>query len=263
MSRAAWTGAAISGGVLLALSLVSLLPMIREGMAVHSARARFDVERLDVIRGGERNAAYECGGTSIVLRDGPARASGGDPGTPDGVAVRRPVAIEVSDTAFMTIPVAVHEETSGANRYWNRVVPFRWTDHETGSRECGVVYRLGPDTVAARRARKARPRTRLGFVLESVRGTRPPYLHALRFRVLGWQPGGPVSEQDFAYPDWDGDPHAVLVANLLGSPIGIQNQSLSYWPSLLFPVVYPLGSALLGVLLIVGGLVVRHRVRQH
>lgn len=260
-----WTGVALSGAALLAVSSVALLPMVREGVAVRTVRARFELERPAVVEAGERRAAYECGGMRVVLSDGRGAdpAAGAATGSPEeGSSGRRLVTVQVGDTLLVTaVPVGVNEEAEGANRYWNRVVPFRWADRRTGEVACGVVYRLGPDTAAVRRAQERRPRTEPGLLMERVRGVRPAHLRGLRFRVIGWEPGGRVvTERNLAYTDWDGDPYGTLVANLLGGPIGIRNQSLSYWPTLLFPVAYPLGLGLLGALLLVGGLIARYRV---
>lgn len=42
----------------------------------------------------------------------------------------------------------------------------------------------------------------------------------------------------------------------------MRNQSLSYWPTLLFPVLYPIGLGLAGILLIGAGVLGRHHARR-
>ncbi|NIP58863.1 MAG: hypothetical protein GWM92_04165 [Gemmatimonadetes bacterium] len=139
-------------------------------------------------------------------------------------------------------------------------MPFRWTDRDAGREECGVVYRLPPDTAAVRRAREERAGSTLALFLNDVRGARPPHLRGLRFRVVRWDSGGgAVGERDFAYGDWNGDPYGTLVANLLGSPIGLRNHSLSHRPTLFFPILYPLGLGAPGFLLLAAGLLGRAR----
>ena len=249
-ARPAWTGTAVLGALLLAVAGVGLVPMIREALAVLTLRARFTAERLDPVDEGERHAAYRCGGRDVVVTDDP-------PGNPPTPASRRAVRLQLGDTALTTSPVSIQEEMRGANRYWNRVVPFRLTHESTGTTECGVVYRLPSDTAAIRAARAARPATSTGHLLASIRGVRPPHLHGLRFRAIRWEEGGVVREQDFGYADWNGHPYGTLAIHVLGTPAGVRNRSLSYWPTLLFPVLYPLGLALLGLVLTVAGLVGR------
>ncbi|MGD2069415.1 MAG: hypothetical protein PVI57_12130, partial [Gemmatimonadota bacterium] len=160
---------------------------------------------------------------------------------------------------FTTVqPVTIRADATGADRYWNRVVPYRWTDFETGRSECGVAYRLPPDMSAIRRVREARAPTGLGPLLDAVRGVRAPQVHGTRFRTVRWADASdPVREEDFAYPDWNGDPYGTSVLNLLGSAVGFRNQSLSYWPTVLFPFVYPIGVGLVGVVLMAVGLIGR------
>lgn len=252
MIRPAWTAIVVCGGLLSAVASVGLVPMIVEGTAVRAVRARFALERLEAVGGGEGWATFQCGGRRIVLSERPA------PGPSRG-ASRATVVIGVGDTAFTAVePVAVRAGATGADRYWNRVVPYRWTDREAGRTQCGVAYRLPPDMLAIRRAREARPPTGLGTFLDAVRGVRPPLVHGARFGTVRWEEGGdPAREEDFASPDWDGDPYGTSVLNLLGSPVGFRNQSLSYWPTVLFPLVYPIGLALAGAALLVVGLIGR------
>lgn len=268
-----WSVVAVAGGLLLALSLVGLLPMIREGIAVRAARVSFDMERLDPLSADEDEATFRCGGTSVVLRKrpspGPSSETGLEPGTspetgpsPEPIE-RSSVDIQVGDTLLTTaVPVALNRGAGSGSWYWNRIVPFRWMNRARSESECGIAYRLPSDTAAIRRMREDRPATARGSLLESVRGARGSYMYGWRFRVVRWQEGDDaVTERDFAYADWDGDPYGTLVLGLLGSPVGIKNQSLSYWPSLLWPVLYPLGVGLLGAVLLVAGLIGRRRSR--
>lgn len=138
------------------------------------------------------------------------------------------------------------------------MTPFRWSERGTGAAECGVVYRLLSDTAAI-----ARPRTdRASFMLRDLLGARSAWQHGLRFRVIRWSGDETVREQDFGFADWDGDPYGVYVANQLGTPIGLRNESLSFWPTLLWPVLYPFGMAALGLLLVVVGMAWRYRARD-
>ena len=265
--RGVATGLTVAGGITLAIAAVGLLPMIQETRAVRAADARFELERLEGrgvashgVAGGGREGAgpervrYVCVGTPVVLGDrAPERPSVRDPNA-------RVVTVQVGDTVFSTRPLRIHTDRSGPNRYWNRVVPFRWTARATGAVECGVVYRLPADTAAIARARASRETS---FV-DAIRGVRPAWQHGLRFRTVTWQPGEDPEPgvEDFGYADWRGDPYGVYLANLLGGPVGLRNQSLSYWPSLIIPIVYPLGAALLGLVLLVAGLIGGLRARR-
>ena len=241
------TGLAVAGGLLLASASVGLLPIVEETLAVGRAADRFRLERPQGSALGDSAVAYECAGTRIVLSDDGAV----DPALAD--TTRGRVAVRIGDTTLTTDPVAIHGGRAGPNRYWNRVVPYRWTEVDTGASECGIVYRLPPDTAAIERARsEAGPR----LLLDELRGARPAWQHGLRFRAVRWAAGDTdtIRARDFGHDDWHGDPYGVYLANLLGTPIGLRNQSLSYWPSLLFPVIYPLGFSLLGLILVIVGL---------
>lgn len=250
---------AVLGGLLLAMAAVGLVPMIREALAVRGVRARLTVERMDPVGHEAGGVTYRCGGRPVVLSDGPP------PGAPSG-PTGRVVRIQLGDTAIAATDVSINLEAEGANRYWNRVVPFRWVEASTGRQGCGVAWRLPVDTVAVRRVREERKATGPAWVLRELGGARPPHLHGARFRTIRWEEGvAGIREEDFDYADWSGDPYGTLVINLLGSPVGVGNQSLSYWPTLFFPVLYPLGLAVLGLVLVGVGLVGRWRagrVRQ-
>lgn len=254
MTRGTATGLVVAGCLLLAFTSVGLLPILEEALAAWSARARFELDRPAGAALGDSAVAYECAGTRIVLSDdGPVDRALAD-------TVRRRITVGVGDTTLTTVPVAIHGDRAGPNRYWNRVVPFRWTVRATGASKCGVVHRLPSDTAAVARARSDSRRFPL---LDGIRGVRPARQHGIRFRVLAWPAGEPGSlrTRDLGYDDWSDDPYGVYVANLLGGIIGLRNQSLSYWPTYLFPVTYPLGLSLLGLVLLVAGLAGRVRGR--
>ncbi|MDX1675515.1 MAG: hypothetical protein R3314_12030 [Longimicrobiales bacterium] len=255
MTRGVATGLAVAGGLLLAFGSVGLLPMLEEGVALRSAADRFELERPTGSAVGDSAVAYECAGTRILLSDDAVV------GAPAGAARPRSVTVRVADTTITASPVDLHRDRTGPNRYWSRVVPFRWRELETGASECGIVYRLPPDTSGIARARVDSRRVP---ILDDIRGVRPAWQHGLRFRVLAWEAGEPgsIRARDLGYDDWREDPYGVYVANLLGgAAIGLRNQSLSYWPSYLFPLTYPLGLSLLGLVLLVVGLAGRLRAR--
>ena len=252
MTRRLPTAVAIAGFVMLAAASVALVPMLAEAVAVTAAERRYRIERPDTVPAAGDTVAYRCGGRRVALSDDATV------GPPSGGPTRYPVTVRVGDTTLTTVPVSIHLDRTGPNRYWNRVVPFRWTDRATGEVECGVVHRLPSDTAAITRARAGRG----PYVLRALLGARSPWQHGLRFRVIRWADGEAVRVRDFGFADLDGDPYGVYVANRLGTPIGLRNQSLSFWPSLLWPVVYPFGVAVLGLLLLVAGLAWRYRARS-
>lgn len=244
---------AIAGFVMLALASVALVPMLEEAVALAAAERRYRIERLDTVAAAGDTVAYRCGGRRVALSDDAPVDPPGDGPT------RYPVTVRIGDSALTTVPVSIHADRTGPNRYWGRVAPFRWTDRETGAAECGVVYRLPSDTAAIARARAERG----SYLLRTLLGARSAWQHGLRFRVIRWSAGEEtVQAQDFGFGDWDGDPYGVYAANQLGTPIGLRNQSLYFWPTLLWPVLYPFGVAALGLLLLVAGLAWRYRARR-
>lgn len=252
MRRRAWMAVAASGGLLLALASIGLVPMIQEGLAVRGMRDQYAIDRLATVTADEHEVTFECGATTIVVSHDPALER------PTEGAEQKIVDIRVGDQGFSTeIPIALNRGAGPGGWAWNRVVPFRRTDRTTGEGECGVAHRLPSDTAAIRRAREDRPTSELGLLLEAVRGIRIAPMHGWRFRVLRWRDGEPVRQQDYAYPDWNGDPYGTSVLAILGSPVGVENQSLSYWPSLVWPILYPFGLALLGFVMFTVGLLGR------
>lgn len=230
------------GAALLALSLVGLVPMIREELAVRAARSRFSVERLTAVEEEGDTVAFRCGSSTITLSDVP---SAPDTGAAPGPRI---ATVRIDGTPVSTTePVPVAAGAEGADRYWSRVVPVRWRDRRAGESRCGVLYGLPPDTAAIRRARADRSRTVIGFYLESVRGVPGAWVHGLRFGLLHWSEPENLQHDTYEYADWRSDALGTLLVNLLRGPVGIRNQTLSYWPSLYFPFLYPFGFALVGI----------------
>ncbi|MDR6553513.1 hypothetical protein [Paenibacillus qinlingensis] len=80
----------------------------------------------------------------------------------------------------------------------------------------------------------------------------------LSWRILSIDSQGQVQEDRFTYDELSEVPQRVNMINITSaSPfsLGYRSNILFVWPSLLFPLAYPIGTAIVGLLLVIIGLV--------
>ncbi len=96
-------------------------------------------------------------------------------------------------------------------------------------------------------------------IIQRVDGEKYP--DDLRYRVLFVQPDGAVTEEWFSYADRS-EPlyRTVLAVFVHPEPLGFRSQVLSYWPTIFYPLLYPLLTGAVGLFLsILGGTLLLYR----
>lgn len=99
-------------------------------------------------------------------------------------------------------------------------------------------------------------------VIQRISGTAFTPDKNLSWRILSVDSGGQVEEDRFTFDELGEVPQRVNMINLTTtapSPVGYQSDILLGWPSLIFPLAYPFGTALVGLILVVIGLVIGFR----
>lgn len=243
-----------SGAVLVAASLPHLAPILQEVAAVRDLRGEWSIERLALEAGAATRGGLdplwtvECEGHRMAVGDTlPFPRSSAQPGAgeapPDAPAgagaerVTAPVTIEIDGARFRADEgIEIRPAQPPPDRYWTWLAAFRLTSVDGDRVVCGIVHRLPFSEEAVARARE--------------RGEADPHLFGYRFRVITVEGDRPVAEERFAYADIGEEPSRALVANLASpTPLGITSQALSVWPTVFYPLIYPVGTALLGLAL--------------
>lgn len=100
-------------------------------------------------------------------------------------------------------------------------------------------------------------------IIQRTSGTALTLDKNLSWRILSIDSRGQVQEDRFTFEELGEDPYRVNVINLTTtspSSVGYHSDILLGWPSLIFPLAYPFGTALVGLLLVVIGLVIGFRM---
>jgi hypothetical protein len=99
-------------------------------------------------------------------------------------------------------------------------------------------------------------------VIQRISGTAFTPDKSLSWRILSVDSGGQVEEDRFTFDELGEVPQRVNMINLTStspSAVGYQSDILLGWPSLIFPLAYPYGTALVGLILVIIGLVIGFR----
>ncbi|OCT16939.1 hypothetical protein A8709_16845 [Paenibacillus pectinilyticus] len=95
-------------------------------------------------------------------------------------------------------------------------------------------------------------------IIQRISGTAFTTDKNLAWRILRVDPNGQVQEERFTYDQRSENPQRVNMINITTtSPfaLGYQSNILMGWPSLFFPLIYPFGTAILGLIFVIIGLV--------
>lgn len=107
--------------------------------------------------------------------------------------------------------------------------------------------RFGEDIVVLNVEEKRRARKRI--VVVERRGGEPE--KHWTYRVLSYDAKHQVARDTFRFPDRMGRPERTVFARFVSPrPIGFTNSSLQYIPTLFYPVLFPWGTLLAGVLIV-------------
>lgn len=72
------------------------------------------------------------------------------------------------------------------------------------------------------------------------------------YRIIKVDPSGPISEERFRFSERTFPFYRSMAVNLVSEKdVGVYSGVLSAWPSLLYPVLYPFGTAIVGVILVI------------
>lgn len=124
------------------------------------------------------------------------------------------------------------EQPSGAERYRSTALATL-IDHETRGKSLAVVEGWG--------------------------GVPP---HSWTYRVLFIAANGSVTEERFAYAERSMPLYRVLLARIVGPPVGFHSDVLQLWPGALYPIMYPWATGFLGLLCLVAAILARLRARD-
>lgn len=215
----------ISGLLLLGVSAPPLLLMAREAAVSRSVSARYSVERIISAAPDIYDSALEAkiGGHRVQLLDEYPI----EPRVPfEDESLTRPGTVRiVVDGKVRSTPVAatIRVNKRDANRYWGFSYLQRLHDRD-GAERLVVAQRLGGN----------------------------------RYRTVSVFADGNVVEDEFSYADrCDFPVRAILIRNVVPHPSGYCSDVLQVWPSIFYPVLYPLlsgflGGAFIGVAVVAG-----------
>ena len=168
------------------------------------------------------------------------------PISPDPLArVRGTVRILIDDREYSVADdVEIRPHFQDANRYHGFLGIVSFTDRFNGESHVAVTENLGVDP--------GRPRLpRGGFDFQY-----------LRFRVIILDSDGHIREETFLYKDRGRPPIRAALARFVSSaPMGFHSDLMMVWPTLLYPLLFPWASALVGfVCLAVATILLRARL---
>ena len=209
------------GVVLLAVSARPLLLMSREVVVGWSVKTRYSVDRIGSMDGGALRA--DVGGHTVTLEDDLPVDTVGD------LRVDGKVRIFVDGRDYSNpATVKIRRAYRDANRYRGYAYLMRLVDHQEKTEQLVVAQSLGYE----------------------------------RYRTVSTFPNGRVVQDEFEYDGRCEPPvRSLLIRHVVPHPSGFCSDVMQVWPSIVYPVLYPWVSGVLGLtcVVIAGGLTFRRR----
>lgn len=218
----------IAGAVLIAVSLYPLGLMVREWWAARQLQAEYQFE-----------PEYEKFSANIeqhhvTVSDDYSKGSFKPEDRRIGQAAIKIDGVDHSDVGQIEIRPYYRD----ANRYHGWVVVGRLRDRKKGEEWVAVGQRTMGDTLLSGRNASASPN---------------------EFRILLVDRNGSIREERFSLQQRASPIYrAIFVRFLYPQAMGFYSQILQGWPTLLYPILYPLVTSVLGALLIALGLIRRN-----
>lgn len=85
-----------------------------------------------------------------------------------------------------------------------------------------------------------------------------------KWKIIWIEENGKITEEQVSYPSRGNNPLAVKLINYSGTaqtPMGYYSEVLSGYPTIFFPLLYPIGTGLLGIILCIGAFLQRKRLK--
>ncbi|HTG14452.1 MAG TPA: hypothetical protein VK747_04195 [Blastocatellia bacterium] len=208
----------------IALLLLSAYPLYLMAMELKTSNAAY--ERYEVSQHSGKNYQYKSAdfyGHDIELSDarlvGPAKAG-------DNLEVIVSTTVDGKDhTLDSPIEVEIFKGTKSYNG-WIAILTLK--DKQLQQERLAIIQRVAGQH----------------------------YPDDTRYRILFVQPDGTVTEEWFSYPERANPMYRTVLATFAHpEQLGFHSQVLMYWPTILYPIIYPWLSGLAGLLLsIIGGI---------
>ncbi len=194
---------------------------VREWHLARTVGSKWDIDRLDP-------PEAEIGSVKVVVRDNVRGLPGSD-------KVVGPIETVVAGVSYsLPSPVIVRSTRDGMERYWHWVAVALVTERVSGTSKIVVVQRLDPN---------------LG--IDMPLGKRQD---DTEFRTLLVSESGDVSEDRFHFPERSRPPLRAKFAGMVyPSLIGYTTQLFTGWPTVFFPILFPVLTMLTGVALVLSG----------
>jgi len=156
--------------------------------------------------------------------------------------VRGAVRVVIDGRAHAVVEnVEIRPSFHDGNRYHGPLALLRYDDLRQRESFLAVVVNAGVDSRVAGRSTG-------GFDVDD-----------LRFRVIALGSDGRVSDETFLRKDRGSPPLRAALARFVASaPMGYHSDLMAVYPSLLYPIVFPWGTGLVGGLCILAAVLWRH-----
>lgn len=212
-----------SGAILFAVSAYPLALMAREWCAARQLAATFKLEP------SYDTTSLAVGTHRIEVSD---RFASGNFKPEDRQIAPVKISIDGRDNSDPSL-IEIRPHYHDANRYHGWLVLARLTDKKQNKEWLAIGERTLGDTLLVNR-RALQPTT--------------------EFRLLLVSADGQISEERFSLGERAKPLYRAAIVNYLyPQPAGFHSQILAYWPSLFFPILYPLISGAVGLLLMAAG----------
>ena len=130
-------------------------------------------------------------------------------------------------------------DNDGGSRYWSWLDVLLVKDKKTGKENIAIVQRLSDDSLMQ---------------------------EDYQWKIISITEDGDLTEERIEYRTRSENPLAVRLIRVSGTSLiamGYYSDLLHYYPSLFYPILYPFGTAILGgILLLLGVLLQRRKKRQ-
>jgi len=227
------------GLILLVPSLYSIFLMVREQWLSNAVNSRYSI--TECFEGGPNQTefseiplSYIWYGQKVVFSDDFEK---GNFLPDDRRAGRVKITINGKDYTSPWL-VEIRPNDHNVNRYFKQVMLVKFDDKALHTERL-VVLQSFPD-----------------FDLHEYNALHPD---TLRCRALFIDSGGKVTEQVFPFSERSSPLYCTLLAGEVApEQLGFYSQALELWPSVFYPLLYPLVSVVMGLIITIIGLA-RHR----